>query len=25
GSRVIFLEVSTADEGEGGEVVVIGR
>ncbi|EBD1104044.1 tail assembly protein, partial [Salmonella enterica subsp. enterica serovar Typhimurium] len=25
GSRVISQEVSTADEGDGGQVVVIGR
>ncbi|EKT5523974.1 tail assembly protein, partial [Escherichia coli] len=25
GSRVISQEISTADEGDGGQVVVIGR
>ncbi|EFE0390563.1 tail assembly protein, partial [Escherichia coli] len=25
GSRVISQEISTADEGDGGEIVVIGR
>ncbi|EEZ8924543.1 TPA: tail assembly protein, partial [Escherichia coli] len=25
GSRVVSQEISTADEGDGGQVVVIGR